>query len=114
MNKFKKTLIDLLMKLKLDFRFDEKYRKEIAYLERVLKNDEYIFMPIKKLDEVTYTTERSLFNKNLIKRRIDLTFTTQLEGVEPEEAYKKDFWKQMDEYLFEMLKEYLEEDRFLP
>ena len=101
------------MKLKLDFRFDEKYRKEIAYLERVLKNDEYIFMPIEKLSRATFTTEKHPFNKYMIKRQIRLTFLAEIDGVEPEaETDKKDFWKEVDGYLSEMLKEGLEQDYY--
>ena len=109
MNKFKKALIDLLICLKKDFRFDEKYKKEIAYLEQVLKNDKYIFMPVEKLNKATFATENLTFDKTIIKRRITLAFTVEVNALNPE-LFKEDIWKQVDEHLFNMLKEGLEQD----
>ncbi len=114
MNKFKKALIDLLICLKKDFRFDEKYKKEIAYLEQVLKYDKYIFMPVEKLNSATFTTEDLTFDKRALKRKLRLTFTSEFTTLKPEffcaDENLEDFWKQVDEYLFNMLKEGLEQD----
>lgn len=109
MNEFKKTLLDLLIRLKLDHYSDEEYRKEIVYLEQVLKNDKYIFMPIEKLSNAIITSEDHPFNKYLAKRRIRLTFTAEIQ-VAKEEIYKANLWKEVDEYLAKMLKEGLEQD----
>lgn len=113
MSEFRIKLLEFLIRLKMDDYANDKYRKDIEYLDQVLDNDKYIFMPIKKLNSATLTSEVTSFDKNRIKRRIRLTFTAELNCLNPE-IFKEDFseayWKQVDIQLYQGLKEYLEQD----